>query len=580
MAIPVHLQQFKAAGIYRVVFDKSTIQGVDSEILRLVVGYSEIGPFNIPVYIKSVSEFKSIYGDISKKLEKRGVYFHRLAMQALSVGPILCLNLKKFNGETVGAATINTDFNPSFDIIDTVKLNVEDIYDTTRFWELSAEKLIGLKAIDKTAMDQYINISTTNTKETSGTFFIRKASGNKLNQYNITVSDWYSDKVEEMPDYLQLYKNSKISDFFAEIYVFKGHFTADQVLASSTLKNYFDLATKDGKLLSEDGRTFTNDDNPENLKPGLQLKNHMTNAYGDAVDTLDALYNEDTASPLAHYIGCLIPYFKNKKGQYVSLDVLFNADIDVHNMMMSFNTDLLDEGVGSIDLSGRFAIRTDENAAPETALTITNLYNHTAITSLLGNDEAEVIVDTPTMYNNIVKMVDGKFVAMNEFVNSARRVSGDLYVSEVTIATDQTTGAFGDTEAENSRIVLKQVGTNDSVTIEGFSTAEDFCKTLKKLHAGDYTVDETGNFTPTANENGIGTVWTNNDPVFIDNDEFVPSGPQEIIISLSRIEQTSAQSVYNDNDMNMNVSIISVDCAFNSNLSNNVNIYGSSVLFI
>ncbi len=580
MAIPVHLQQFKAAGIYRVVFDKSTIQGVDSEILRLVVGYSEIGPFNIPVYIKSVSEFKSIYGDISKKLEKRGVYFHRLAMQALSVGPILCLNLKKFNGETVGAATINTDFNPSFDIIDTVKLNVEDIYDTTRFWELSAEKLIGLKAIDKTAMDQYINISTTNTKETSGTFFIRKASGNKLNQYNITVSDWYSDKVEEMPDYLQLYKNSKISDFFAEIYVFKGHFTADQVLASSTLKNYFDLATKDGKLLSEDGRTFTNDDNPENLKPGLQLKNHMTNAYGDAVDTLDALYNEDTASPLAHYIGCLIPYFKNKKGQYVSLDVLFNADIDVHNMMMSFNTDLLDEGVGSIDLSGRFAIRTDENAAPETALTITNLYNHTAITSLLGNDEAEVIVDTPTMYNNIVKMVDGKFVAMNEFVNSARRVSGDLYVSEVTIATDQTTGAFGDTEAENSRIVLKQVGTNDSVTIEGFSTAEDFCKTLKKLHAGDYTVDETGNFTPTANENGIGTVWTNNDPVFIDNDEFVPSGPQEIIISLSRIEQTSAQSVYNDNDMNMNVSIISVDCAFNSNLSNNVNIYGSSVVFI
>ena len=49
MAIPVHLQQFKAAGIYRVVFDKSTIMGIDSEILRLVVGYSEVGPFNIPV---------------------------------------------------------------------------------------------------------------------------------------------------------------------------------------------------------------------------------------------------------------------------------------------------------------------------------------------------------------------------------------------------------------------------------------------------------------------------------------------------------------------------------------------------
>ena len=55
MAIPVHLQQFKAAGIYRVVFDKSTVLGVDSEILRLVVGYSEVGPFNIPTYVFEVT---------------------------------------------------------------------------------------------------------------------------------------------------------------------------------------------------------------------------------------------------------------------------------------------------------------------------------------------------------------------------------------------------------------------------------------------------------------------------------------------------------------------------------------------
>ena len=52
--IPVYLQQFKAAGIYRVVFDKSTVLNVDSEILRLVVGYSEKGPFNIPVYITNL----------------------------------------------------------------------------------------------------------------------------------------------------------------------------------------------------------------------------------------------------------------------------------------------------------------------------------------------------------------------------------------------------------------------------------------------------------------------------------------------------------------------------------------------
>ena len=110
MAIPVYLQQFKAAGIYRIVFDKATVAGVDSSILRLVVGYSEKGPFNIPVYITSISDFKAVYGDISKKLEKRGVFFHRMAIQALASGPILALNLKKFDGETVDGSTISTDF--------------------------------------------------------------------------------------------------------------------------------------------------------------------------------------------------------------------------------------------------------------------------------------------------------------------------------------------------------------------------------------------------------------------------------------------------------------------------------------
>lgn len=67
MAIPVYLQQFKAAGIYRVVFDHSTILNTDTQILRLVVGYSEKGPFNIPVLVKNPQEFKQLYGDISKK---------------------------------------------------------------------------------------------------------------------------------------------------------------------------------------------------------------------------------------------------------------------------------------------------------------------------------------------------------------------------------------------------------------------------------------------------------------------------------------------------------------------------------
>ena len=189
MAIPVYLQQFKAAGIYRVIFDKSTILNTDTSMLRLVVGYSEKGPFNTPVYINDPAEFKTVFGDISRKLEKRGVFFHRLALQMLQVSPILCLNLKKFNGETVSGATISTAFNSKFDPIDTVKLNIEDIFDTTRFWEYDESQLNNLRSVDGTILDQYINICVKDVKSNSGTFFIRKANGAKVSGYNITVNN-------------------------------------------------------------------------------------------------------------------------------------------------------------------------------------------------------------------------------------------------------------------------------------------------------------------------------------------------------------------------------------------------------
>ena len=53
------------------------------------------------------------------------------------------------------------------------------------------------------------------------------------------------------------------------------------------------------------------------------------------------LYREDTAKPIGHYVGSLIPEFKDKNGNYMALNIVFNQDENVHNMIMSFNTDLL-----------------------------------------------------------------------------------------------------------------------------------------------------------------------------------------------------------------------------------------------
>ena len=545
MAIPVHLQQFKAAGIYRVVFDHSTILNQDTQMLRLVVGYSEKGPFNIPVLVKTQTECIELFGNISKKLEKRGIYFHRLALQMLQVSPILCLNLKKFDGETVTGATISTDFNPKFNPIDTVKLNVEDIYDTTRFWELDAKKLDNLRSVEGTLMDQYINIAANNVKATSATYFIRKASGTKVSGYNITVNDWYND--EEMPEYLEPYKNNLISDFFAEIYVFKGKFEAKQVLASQTLKNYFIVTNE----LDEDGNQI------------LKLRDKVINAFGESVDTLDALYKDETSNALGHYVGSIIPYFKNKQGAYACLDVIFNTDVDVHNMMLSFNDELLEEELAAnLDLSGRAFIPTAANPKrANKSLSLKKIYEGDATTTVLGNQNAPIIADVIKFRTNVYDPETEE--AVQELYVGKTRVAGTLYVKNVT----------------ENQITLAQVGTEQTVVMTFFNDEENPNKTKDAAKKLGVIFDEEGN--PVDEK---GTLWKAGDAFLNTMDPL--AGPSKVITALSRLENKAEDGqVYTDIDENMKPSFKAVEIMtttkfVNTNTVGADSVYGSSISFI
>lgn len=353
MAIPVAYQSFKAAGIYRLIYDKSTIPNTaTTNTIRLIVGYSDKGPFNTPVLVSNQSEFVALFGNGSKALEKRGVFFHRLAKQCLSTYPCLCLNLKKFANEHVGAVAINTRLNEK-DVIKPLKYLVSDIYDTTRFWTLDATKLSEINPVTikkdgsyvyrKNAENKecYINISTTSTVNDSYSIFIRKASGTHVSGFNITVSDWYNDSSDEIPEYLQDKLESQMSDYMAEVYVFSGKFTKSQIIASETLGTYFDVTTD------------------ESGADTITLKPYITNAYNEKIDTLQALYEDSTSGAMGRYIGSLIPYFKDKMGAYVDLSILFNQDVDTHHLMMDFNKDLLDaDEPVNIDLSGSNSSKT------------------------------------------------------------------------------------------------------------------------------------------------------------------------------------------------------------------------------
>lgn len=621
MAIPVHLQGFKAAGVYRVLFDKSTMTNETTNTLRLVVGYSEVGPFNCPIYVKNPQDFIKIFGNISKKLEKRGIFFHRLALQMVAKHPIICLNLKRFSGETVGASTISTDFNPNFTPIDDVHIRLEDIYDVTRFWQLSPEQLAELNSVEGIQLGNYINITMTDTKSNGASYFIRKASGPKVSQYNVTVNDWYSDKAEEKPEYLEDFGNSLISDFFAEIYVFKGKFKAAQVLASDSLKNYF-VATD--KI----------DDESETSDYILKLREDVRNAYNEKIDALDTLYSDPASNAIGHWIGCLIPFFKDKRGNYQSLDILFNQDNDEHKMMMSFNIDMLEEfNAVNIDLSGKLRIPVSDDLSSEyitngvnnpsfnNPLSLETIYQGVAKTNLLGNKYAPVIADKISFISSLDK--DFNDLDIDELKTGKSLITGSLYVHNIETVKDEenteTNGVY--------KVELIQVRSNESSGEDSeYKYVDIICKQDQMRYVLDHIgitnysefIDWFEKFEKEGEENAtpkdedikeqlekyapkFGGTWWNTDymegeanvPYFpFDNKnasapEHAYYGPSRIISNIRRLENFDEEDnsvTYTDIDINFicsfkAVSIKSVTTSTIEGVEKD-SVYGSSVSFI
>lgn len=315
MSLPNYLAKIKSAGIYRFVFDDSTMTTQEVETLRMVVGYSEKGPFNTPVYVDNAADFTTIFGNISKRLERRGVYFHRMALQALQAGPILALNLKPFNKNTgdheqvkkleFDFGNVGSEFIENTDIKDT---EITSLYNTNRFWYLDETNLI-----DTASSAKYAQIAATDIKDKSCTIFMRKYTPDG---YGLTIRDWFSNNTtEEMPEYLEKIQDENLNDYFAEIFVFRGKFDNKLTTSNGSLSNYFA---------------------GENIDLGYN------NQYSGNTDALIDLANDPNSNFVGRYQGTTIPYFKDANGRYISLDIVFNKDNYLHNMMMKFNEGILE----------------------------------------------------------------------------------------------------------------------------------------------------------------------------------------------------------------------------------------------
>lgn len=370
MALDKELINLKAAGVYRFEEDRSQIIDMPVSQTRLLMGFSKKGPFNTPVYVRDTKQFKDIFGDIDRTLEKKGSYFHRSCLTALLTGPIYVMNMLKLNDTDPCTEQEYEEEKTDLDEVGFIQMstaaNVQNgefkkalysgMFNTDKFWYADSEAFFNnihtIYSFDDeidTAyyqLDESYNPNDYHEEELNGLLnftniskkpisIIVKKSDN-AQSYNLTALDWYGST--EVPAFLS--KDSLISDFFVDVYVISGNFGADlndengpyaRFATDPVYQRYFDK------------------------QKGLKRKFKET----DTTDTaFTAFINESEVSTVAIYTGCLIPNFVDKFGNNVYIEKVINNNVDQIGLLCSVNENLFDNDeymdgiVGGLDLIG------------------------------------------------------------------------------------------------------------------------------------------------------------------------------------------------------------------------------------
>jgi len=255
--IKIDYSQFKASGVYTLEFDSSQNVILTSQTIRLVVGFSNVGPFNTPVYIPDATTMISIFGDIDRSLENRGSFFHRSVFTCLGQGPVFALNLLKLNDDESSASPDEVTYK-SFSL-DTEQYNgnvtsrlYSSYYNKERFWFPDPEYFLATLSVP----DQGKLFSLTNLGKSPMSIIVRKSTDSTfpLLGYNVFAIDWYG--ANNVPSFMHPY--DYISDYFIDVIAVSGDWTNYQALAlDPKWSSYF---TNNGFVKSQIDNFLANQD--------------------------------------------------------------------------------------------------------------------------------------------------------------------------------------------------------------------------------------------------------------------------------------------------------------------------------
>lgn len=228
--IKLDLSQFKASGVYTLEFDASENIILTSQTIRLVVGFSNKGPFNAPVYIPDVTTAVAIFGDIDKNLESQGSYFQRSILTCLSTGPVFALNLLRLNNDVDSPTADKVDyfgFSVATDEPNGVLTSrlYSSFYNKERFWFADVDYFLATMSV----VDQGRIFNLVNLGQQSMSVIVRKSTDATppLQGYDVFAIDWYG--ANNVPSYVHPY--DYISDWFIDVIAVSGDWTNYQALS-------------------------------------------------------------------------------------------------------------------------------------------------------------------------------------------------------------------------------------------------------------------------------------------------------------------------------------------------------------
>ena len=362
MALDAELINLKSAGTYRFERDKSEISNDMStpiSNIRLVVGFSKMGPFNTVKLVTSTAQFIKLYGNIDRSLEKRGSFFHRSALVALSAGPVLCLNLLNLDPDKDQVVEKSFSVNSQDINKKPATLPLQSLYNTDKFWFASDEAYldaIGRYLKEENNINPSMELSNderwtegilhfTNIGKKPVSVLIKKASDYYSKNYQLTLNEWYGEG--NVPEYLN--GTSYVSDYMVEVYVVGGDFgpalkaeTMNVVVGdtfsgeSFTLKK-FNLNTGNPEGTVSPYKRFSSDIIYQKYfdEDGFVRGTDDTNLY--------KFLNLPSVDLRAKYVGSLIPNFVDKLGRNIWIEKLVNDDVDTIGLLCTENIALIED---------------------------------------------------------------------------------------------------------------------------------------------------------------------------------------------------------------------------------------------